>query len=375
MAFEMGEAKWRLAFATGMAERPRQRQIVARDLNSLMEEIRAAKARFGLPEDAKVVSCYEAGRDGFWLHRFLASRGVENHVLDSASIEVDRRKRRAKTDRLDAEKLLRLLIRWSEGDKKACRTVQVPAAEDEDARQLHRELEELKREQTSHRNRIKGLFAQYGVSAVIDRHFPARLKALRTWEGKPLPEDLINRLLREFQRMQQVNAQIRQLEKERSRRIREQGEDAAVILVRKLLRLRAIGMNFAWMVVRELFAWRRIKNRRQLGALVGLIPMPYSSGNGSRDQGISKAGNRRIRAMLVEIAWCWLRLQPQSELTQWFQEHFGGGSKRLRRIGIVAVGRKLMVALWKYLVTDEVPRGAQLVEWEDKLRQTAVSLS
>jgi transposase len=337
-------------------------------------EIRAAKRRLGLAEDVPVVSCYEAGRDGFWLHRCLTSMGVQNVVVESSSIEVNRRRRRVKTDRVDAGKLLTMLMRWHGGERQAWRVVNVPGPEEEDARQLHRELDELRGEQTRHVNRIKGLVATCGTTVIVDRRFPRRLGKLRQWDGSPLPADLCRRLLREFERMQLVNRQIRELEQERMRRIRKEENDPQIGQVRKLMGLRGIGAGSAWLYVREVFGWRKIKNRRQLGALVGLVPSPYNSGQQERDQGISKAGNRRMRAMSIEIAWGWLRFQPTSKLTRWFFQRFGKGSKRQRKIGIVALARKLLVELWKYLETGVPPKGAQIGDWRKKVDYT-VSLS
>ena len=370
MALELSEKTWKLGFTTGLRQEPRQRDIPARAVAVLEEEIRLAKERFGLTAEAPVVSCYEAGRDGFWLHRCLLAMGVQNEVVDSSSIEVNRRQRRAKTDRLDVKKLLKMLVRYQQGERDVWRTVRVPSVAEEDARQLHRELETLRHEQTRHSNRIKGLLSSYGVTLEVNRHLPKRLKELRLWDGSALPADLHRRLLREFARMQVANRQIRELEKERARRIRREEKDPAVAQVRRLLGLKGIGVNSSWLYVREVFGWREIKNRRQLGAIVGLTGSPYRSGSLDHEQGISKAGNRRMRAMAIEIAWGWLRFQPQSALSRWYERRFAHGGKRLRRIGIVAVARKLLVALWKYLETGVPPEGAELSEWQSKLHYT-----
>jgi transposase len=366
VALELSENEWKLAFATGAVQKPRRRAIQARDIAGLCQEIAFAKERFGLPKEARVVSCYEAGRDAFWLHRALAVAGVENQVVDSSSIEVQRRGRGPKTDRIDAEKLLSMLIRWHQGERHVWRVVNVPSPEEENARQLHRELETLKSEQTAHGNRIKGLLAGCGLTVTINRNLPKWLKQVRLWDGTEVPRELKARLLREFERMQAVNRQIRELEKERARRIRTDDADPGVAKMRKLLGLGGIGINSAWLYVREVFGWRQIKNRRQIGAIVGLTPTPYSSGNSSREQGISRAGNRRMRTMAIEIAWDWLRYQPESALSSWYQCRFGHGSKRQRRIGIVALARKLLVALWKYLERDEAPEGAVVKDWREK---------
>jgi transposase len=322
-------------------------------------EIQQAKKRFGLPEAAPVLSCYEAGRDGFWLHRYLMVSGIENLVVDSASIEVNRRAKRAKTDRLDVGKLVTMLIRYHSGEKRVWSVVHVPSVEAEDKRHLHRELGTLKSDRTRHTNRIKGLLAGQGVRLPVKGDFLERLERVRLWDGSPLPPGLQSRLRQEYACWQFVNRHIQELEAERAEMLRT-STDPSVEQVRQLLRLRAIGENSAWLFVMEFFGWRAFRNRREVGSLAGLTPTPYQSGDEMREQGISKAGNRPIRAMAVEIAWSWLRYQPQSELSLWFQRRFAHGSKRVRKIGIVALARKLLVALWRYLAFGEIPAGAQL---------------
>jgi len=367
LALELGSHQWKLAFATGPADNPRLRDVGARHTQDLLKEIARAKKRFGLPEETPVVSCYEAGPDGFWLHRFLHQQGIANQVVDSSSIEVKRRGRRCKTDRLDAGKLVSMLIRWHRGEKKVWSVLQVPSVADEDRRQLHRDLLEMKAERTQHSNRIKGLLASCGLGQTqVTKDFPEVLAGLRTWEGTPVPAELQQRLLREYQRWCFVDQQIKELEKERVEKIRT-GADEPTHKVRKLLNLRGIGLNSSWLYVMEFFGWRDIHNRKQLGSLSGLTPTPYTSGESAREQGISKAGNRRLRTMAVEIGWSWLRFQPDSALSAWYRRRFGSGNKRQRRIGIVALARKLLVALWRYLEVGEVPEGAQLVDWEVKI--------
>jgi transposase len=359
VAFELSWGTWKLAFTIGAGQAPRIRTVLARSTAAVMREIKLAKLRFGLPEDAKVVSCFEAGRDGFWLHRFLVHEGVQNIVVDSASIEVNRRKRRAKSDRLDAIKLLSMLIRWHNGEKKIWSVVRVPTVTDEDRRQLHRELIELKGQRTEHVNRIKGLLAGLGLSIVVDAKLVQRLDKLRQWDGSGVPAALRERILREFERWQLVMRQISELEAERSKRIREDPAPEAE-KVRRLMSLKGMGENGSWLLVWEFFGWRLIRNRRELASLAGLTPTPYDSGGTRCEQGISKAGNRRVRWMMIELAWGWLRYQPNSELSQWYQRRFGQGNTRLRKVGIVALARKLLIALWKYLETDEVPAGAEV---------------
>lgn len=367
LAFELGWSEWKLGFTTGHGQQPRLRQIAARDLEALQQEIAKAKRRFGLPADAPVVSCYEAGRDGFWLHRYLVAHGIANRIVDSSSIEVNRRKRRAKSDGLDAAKLLNLLLRYESGEHKVCSVVRVPDVTAEDHRHLHRELIELKDERTSHSNGIKGLLAGQGLAiADIDKNFAEKLGQLRLWDGSPVPAELQQRLLRAWERWQLVDRQIKDLENQRRRRIRCD-HTPHVEQVRRLLSMTGVGANGAWLLVYEFFSWRQIKNRRQLGGLTGLTPTPYQSGDSQREQGISKAGNRHLRKLMVELAWGWLRWQADSALSQWFQRRFGSGNKRSRKIGIVALARKLLIALWRYLEHGEIPKGAKLSRWQTKI--------
>jgi len=368
LAFDLGERSWKLAFTIGRAQKPRIRNVVARDLAGVTREIVRAKQRFGLSPDAAVRCCYEAGRDGFWLHRWLTTQGIENLVVDSSSIELNRRSRRAKTDRLDAEKLVVMRVRYAEGEGKVWSVVRVPSDDQEDGRQLHRELETLKRARTSHMNRIRGLLVAQGLTVQGFDKFSAEVEQLRRCDGTPLPPALQTRLKREFERLQLVERQIDELDQERVRQLHEQATPQQHEQIRRLLALRGIGINSAWLFVREVFGWRQVRNRRELGALCGLVPTPYASGQSEYEQGISKAGNRRMRPMAVEIAWLWLEYQPRSELSQWYQRRFGTGNSRMRRVGIVALARKLLVALWKYLERGEVPAGAELREWQTKVR-------
>ena len=359
--FELSDKKWKLAFSNG--SKVRHISTDARDLNELQVQIFRAKKRFGLNEDSRVMSCYEAGREGFWLHRYLLSIGIENLVVDSSSIEVKRRKRRVKTDRIDAEKLLGMLMRYHGGEKKAWSVVRVPSEEAEDGMNLGRELEVLKKERTMHSNRIKGLLIQQGI--VIKRlnvkRFLSELEGCRTWDGKELPVDFKSRMVREHQRLKIVDEQMRGVKKERKKRV-ESGDKACYRQVAQLMKLQGIGPENSWDFVMEFFSWRDFRNRKQVGALAGLTPTPYDSGGSLREQGISKAGSGRIRTRSVESAWCWLRFQPQSKLSKWFNKRFAQGGKRMRRIGIVAVARKLLIALWRYLKYGTVPEGACLMK-------------
>lgn len=360
MAIELSNTNWKLGFTIGFGQAPRLRSLRARDLKGVEAEIKLAKKRFGLPESTAVLSCYEAGRDGFYLHRYLVKQGVTNLVVDSASIEVNRRKRRAKTDHLDVGKLLTMLMRYQQGEKKVWSIVRVPSLEVEDRRQLHRELTVLKSERTHHINRIKGLLASQGITISIRKDFLSRLDTIRLWDGSKLPDGLQTLLKREYERILLDEQHIRQLERVRNEALRT-SKDPAIEQVRQLMQLKGIGINSAWLYVMEFFSWRNFRNRREVGCLAGLTPTPYQSGGSNHEQGISKAGNRPIRAMAIEVAWAWLRFQPDSQLSLWYQRRFGGGSKRLRKIGIVALARKLLIALWRYLETGIPPEGACVV--------------
>lgn len=359
MSLELGASEWKLAFSPGPAQPPRHRVVGAGDLEAVLKEVAAAKARFKLPAGVRVVSCYEAGRDGFWIHRALEMLGVENQVVDSASIEVSRRSRRAKTDRLDAAKLLNQLLRWLGGEKWALKIVRVPTQEEEDRRHLHRELKTVKQARTAVTNRIKGLLATVGVRLKEIAELPRVLDGARLWNTEPLPKWLKARLERDWQERERLQERVAELEKQRRELLRK-GTDSGSKCARQLYQLRGMGPNGSWLYALEFFAWRDFKNRRQIGGLAGLTPTPHQSGADRREQGISKAGNRWMRALAIEIAWGWLRYQPDSELSRWFQERFGKGGPRLKKIGIVALARKLLIELWKYLQTGEPPAGAVL---------------
>jgi len=355
MAMELSNAQWRLAFGDGT--RTRQVTISAGNVTELMARLDKTKQKWSMAAEVSVVSCYEAGRDGFWIHRQLAELGIDNRVVDAASIEVPRRARRAKTDRLDARVLLEKLIRYERGERGVWRVVRVPPPEWEDLRQLHREREQLLTERTRHRNRLGSKLVAQGVRIRIDGKFPERLDAAKLFDGSPVPPHLKGGLIREWARLQVVNTQLRALES----RIREQIQTHGPLkAVGSLMLLSGVGWVGAWILVLELFGWRELANRKQVASLAGLVPSPYNSGNMVRDQGISKAGNRRVRALMIQLAWLWLRYQPHSKHSRWFEAHFGGGSKRQRRIGIVGLARRLLIDLWRFVDAGVVPEGARL---------------
>ena len=359
LGFELSRKKWKLGFNDGKNPNWREVTIDAQDLGRLEREVEKAKQKYGLAATVEVKSCYEAGREGFWLHRWLLEKGIDNVVVDAASIEVNRRSRRAKTDRLDVGKLLDQLIGYWGGNRRKLTVVNVPSAEAEDARQLHRDMENLKHEQTQHRTRIESLLFTQGVDMSISRKFLERLDQIQIWNLDSIPPELKARLVREYQRLQLVEVQLAELKKQQREQLRTVATPS-MEKVKLLQTLCGIAMNSSWLFVMEFFGWRHFGNRRQVGAAMGATPVPYQSGDSHREQGISRSGNRRVRSMGVEIAWCWLRFQPDSDLSRWYQRRFGHGSKRLRRIGIVALARRLMIDLWRYLETGTVPKGAKL---------------
>jgi transposase len=357
MALELSNSNWKLAFSAG--EGIRKKSLEAGDLVALRTELGKAKERLRLSTDCRVLSVYEAGRDGFWIHRVLEGWGIENRVVDSASIEVNRKQRRAKTDNVDVEALLRQLMRYAGGERRALSVVRVPTVEAEDRRRLHRERERVLKERGGHSARIKSLLVAHGIRRRVSPQLLEELEELRSPAGYRLGEDLKAEIGREYERYRMAQEQLMGLERTQRERL-EADPSGALGQVGGLLRLRGVGWVTSWVLVMEFFAWRGFRNRKELAACAGLTPTPYSSGEMNRDQGISKAGNRRIRTLLVELSWLWLRYQPNSALARWYQRRFAGGGKRMRRIGIVALARKLLVALWRYVEHGEIPEGAVL---------------
>ena len=365
LAFELGGSSWKLAATTGPGQAPRLRSVPARALDRALGELARAKARFHLAADAPVVTCYEAGRDGFWLHHALTAHGVRNHVVDSSSIEVSRRQRRTKSDRLDARKLVGMLLRYAEGERPVWHVVRVPSGAAEDERQLHRELKTAQRERLAAVTRVESLLITQGLALRLTGlesvgQVQTRLAALRRWDATPLPPALAARLAREWGQVAALTTQLTALRRERARLLKA-GASPALGQVRRLMQFKGVGVTTAWIYVMELFAWRTFRNRRELGALTGLAPTADRSGTARhRELGISKAGNRWVRAVAIEGAWAWLRYQPHSALSEWYQRRFGTGGSRLRRIGIVALARKLLMAFECYLRTGTPPAGAEL---------------
>ncbi len=358
LGIELSRKKWKLGFSDGRAPRARVVTIAARDWEAFRREIEKARQHFRLGTSVAIRSCYEAGREGFWVHRALEQIGIENVVVDAASIDVKRRKR-AKTDRKDAEQLVRQLVRYRRGERDVWSVVRVPTIEAEDARHLHRDMEVLKRERQQHRMRIQSLLFTHGLDVQVT---PKRIKQLddvRSWDGRPLPEAIKQRIRREYRRLQMAEQDLAALKKQQQLELKKE-KTAAMEKLRKLQRLRGIAMTSSWVFVMEFFGWRQFRNRREVGSALGMTPTPYQSGDSAREQGISHGGNRRVRSMAVEIAWSWLRYQPDSRLSQWYQRRFASAGLRMRRIGIVAMARRLMVDLWRYIEFGVLPAGARL---------------
>ena len=364
VSLELAASKWKVALHDGRREQPAvhtvaQPQAPAR-LQALLDLIEAHKEKWSLPCDVRIVVSYEAGQDAFWICRALQARHVECYVVDPASIPVERHKRRAKTDRLDVIKLVINLRAWLRGERDRMHVIHVPSPQDEASRHLMRDRGELQKEVLQHRDRMRKLLVTLGCwDEVGHRAFAGRLARdeVRCHDGAPLPPELRERLLRECERLALAEQQLAALEKTRQASLpapaRKRSDDLA--------RLKGIGEVGASRLALELF-WREFSNRRQVGACVGLVPQPYDSGESHTDQGISRQGNRRVRALLVEMAWTWLRYQPGSALTQWFNQRTQGTgpNRRARRIAIVAVARRLAIALWRYLKDGVIPEGAQL---------------
>jgi transposase len=363
VALELSRSTWLVALHSPLTNKVSQHRLDGGDADGLLALItrKRSQAEEKLGRPVRVVCCFEAGYfeagyDGFWLHRWLCARGIENRVLDAASLLVNRRARRAKTDRLDAAGLLRTLMALERGEAQVCRVVRVPTPEQEDARRRSRERARLVVERGQHTSRIKGLLMTQGIRDFepTRRDWPARFEALRTPDGLPLAPCLRAELLRECRRLWLVMEMIAEVEAEQKAVAEAEDGPAA-----RLAQLRGIGLAFATVLGNEVF-FRAFCNRREVGGYLGLAPSPWQSGAVRRDQGIAKAGNSRARRTAIELAWLWLRPQPESALARWFHERVGSSKGRMRRILLVAMARQLIVSLWRYVTVGIVPEGAVL---------------
>ena len=356
VAFELGATSWQLGMTSGFGVRPWIKGVPAGDWATVRRILERARVRFGLPAHGAIVSCYEAGRDGFWIHRALEREGIRNRVVDSASIDVNRRTRRAKTDRIDAGKLVAKLVRVCLGERHVWREVRVPLEAVEAARHVSRERTQLTQERTRVINQIRSWLATYGT------HLPRQRRAawwttVRDWAGQSLPAELQGRLARADERLAVIAQQLTTLTHAQQREARVAPADSAL---GRLVQVKGIAAIGARVLLDEGLVWRAFRNRREVGGMLGFTPVPYQSGEQARDQGIDRAGNRRWRATSVQLAWRWVRWQTSSPLTQWYHHRFSGRGRRARRIGIVTVARKLLIALWRYATTGDVPAGAIL---------------
>jgi transposase len=362
VVFELSKSKWKLGVMIPGSAKMSVFTITGGDLAALSARLAVARekaARGG--REVRIVSCYEAGFDGHWLHRWLTDQSVTNYVIDASSIAVDRRARRVKTDRIDLELIMRTLLAYLRGEPRVCSMIHVPTVEEEDRKRRNRERERLLKERTAHTNRIKGLLHAHGIrdAMPLKPDFIKVLDRARTGDGRELSPRLKDEILREHERLCVLSRQIAAIEAESRAEQRAAAPATAEAKIVQLAQLKGIGLVGGQGLVNEVF-YRAFDNRRQIGSYIGLAGTPFNSGERERDQGISKAGNHRARKLAIELAWLWLRHQPDSELSRWFRERVGDMKGRVRRIAVVALARKLMVALWRYLQTGVVPTGAVL---------------
>ena len=355
VAFELGKTQWKLALTSGFGVAPMIRTVASGEWGAVERALATARRRFGVPASAAVVSCYEAGRDGFWIHRALVARGIANRVVDSSSIDVKRRHRRMKTDRIDALKLVHMLVRVCAGEADAWSEVRVPTLAAEAARHISRERTALTQEHTRLVNQLRSWLATMGTTLPKQRPV-GWWTTVRDWAGAALPAALQARLERVHARLRLVLEQLEALEARQQEAVTTAPADSAV---RRLLQLKGIATTSASVLIDEGLVWREFTNRRQVGGLLGFAPLKFESGDSSRDQGISRAGNDRVQAVMVQVAWRWVHWQPHSALTRWYLARFGTG-KRARKVGIVALARKLLIALWRWATVAIVPSGAVL---------------
>jgi len=362
VSIELSRARWLVTSLSPKTTKLSRHSVPGGDaaaLLGLLRELRL-KAERRSSASVRIVSIQEIGFDGFWIHRVLAANGIESHVVESASISVPRRHRRAKTDAIDGELLLRTLMAYKRGEPRVCAMVVVPTPEDEDRRRLSRERKTMVKERIEHINRIKGLMASQGIAGFEPMRAKAkeRLDDLRTGDGRPIPERMKAEIRRELERLELLRKQILEIEAERDALLRP-AETTTPSPGAQILKLRGIGPEFASVLWQE-GLYRRFDNRRQLAAYAGLAPSPWQSGDMSKEQGIAKSGNARLRVTMIEAAWLWLRHQPKSALALWFKDRVRTDRGRRRRIAIVALARKLLIALWRFVTLGEVPEGAEL---------------
>jgi transposase len=356
VAFELSASEWEVTLGTTPGGRTVHRRIGVGDRAALTAAVQAAATTFGLPAGTAIRSCYEAGGDGFWPHWLLTRLGIENVVVDSSSIEVSRRAKHAKTDRLDGARLLRLLLRHWHGERGMWQVVHVPPRELEDRRHANRTRTMLQIERTRYRNRIQALLRLHGARARLDQTLPARLAEVRDWAGEALAPGVQTRIRTLWTLLTTVEAERTRARRAEAQAITTAPADACV---RRLTQLRGIGARSATVLADELFS-RNLRTRREVGGITGLVSAPHQSGTRRVDQGLTRGGLARVRHIAGQLAWAWLRYQPTSALSRWYRARFAGRGVVAQRIGIVALARRLMVALWRYLTVDGLPEGARL---------------
>jgi transposase len=364
VALELSGKAWEIGAVVPGVERRPKRSVAARDMAGVLAAIerwRAEAARAGRGV-RRVVVTYEAGRDGFWIARYLSERGIEVHVMQPASVPVERRARRVKTDRIDLDLLLRTFLAWLRGEPRACSMVRVPSAAEEDMRRPGRERETLVRDRIAIENRIENLLCLHGIGGFKPRLKQAaeHLEQLRGFAGSPLPEQTMEEFRRLMLRHRLLSEQLKEIEAKRAEVVTAPDPDREERMIRTLAYFYGLGLETATVLVREVLC-RPFRDRRAVAAFVGLTGTPFNSGGMEREQGISKNGNPRVRRILMQLAWRWLRFQPDSALSRWFFERTGGAKGRIRKVMIVALARKLLVALWRYVETGVLPEGARVV--------------
>jgi transposase len=365
VSLELSRVRWLVTWTFHGSAKMSKTSVAAGNGEALLALLAQIKTRAERLQRraGEIIVIQEAGLDGFWVHRLLEGQGLESHVVDPGSVAVPRRQRRPKSDAIDGETLLRVLMAWKRGEPRVCSMVVPPGPEDEERRRLVRERKMLVAERTRETNRIRGLLASQGITDYdpLRRDRRARLEGLRTGDGRALPQRFTAEIARALDRIELVERQIAELEEERKALVQSASGPSSSLAAARLLALRGIGPEFAAVLSLECF-FRHFDNRRQLAAYAGLAPSPWQSGQIDRTQGVSKAGNSRLRTAMVELAWLWVRYQPGSALTAWFQQRVRAERGRPRRIAIVALARKLLVALWRYVTEGLVPEGAVLKE-------------
>jgi transposase len=364
VSLELSRSTWLVtSLSPGNGARMSKHSIAAGDVNGLFALFFKLRERCQVKTGCNypIITIQEAGLDGFWVHRVLEKEGLESHVVDPASIATSRRRRRAKTDRIDGEALLRTLMAYKRGEPRVCAMVRPPSPKEEDHRRVCRERKTLTAERVAHVNRIKGLLFSQGITNYepLRKNRRKRLEELRTGDGRALPAHMKAQIGRELDRLELLLEQIRTVEEERDALIAAQAAEEKPSPVKMLLDIKGVGAEFAAILWSE-GLFRHFDNRRQVAAYAGLAPTPWQSGSVDREQGVSKAGNPRLRTTLIQMSWLWLRHQPNSALTRWFKERVDRNGGRMKKSTIVALARKILVSLWKYATAGVVIEGASM---------------